>query len=82
MSHVTYILSKELDISDIGKALNDLLSEFLRERLQEEKSLILKKIVSADLTEDEISQIRDRLNEVSKKLVILKSKGGRRLENG
>lgn len=72
LSHITYILSKELDISDIDKAVNDILGKFIKEKLQEEKSEILKRMVSNDLSAEESKQIGDRLKEISKKLVSLK----------
>lgn len=72
LSHVTYILSKELDISDIDKAIDDLKYKFVKEKLQEEKSEILKKLVSKDLEEEEAKQIENRLKEISKKLVNIK----------
>lgn len=72
LSHVTYILSKELDVTDVNKAVNDLLAKFLKEKLQEEKAEILKKLVSSDLSEEESKQMGDRLKEISKKLVSLK----------
>ena len=72
ISHITYILSKELDINDINKAIDDLTSSFIKEKLQEEKSEILKKMVSGDLSQEESSQIGNRLKEISKKLVSLK----------
>lgn len=72
LSHVTYILSKELDISDVDKAVKDLLSKFMKEKLQEEKADILKKMVSSDLNEEQSKQMGNRLKEISKKLVSLK----------
>lgn len=72
LSHVTYILSKESDISDVDKAIEDLKCKFLKEKLQKEKSEILKKLVSTDMDEEEAKQIENRLKEISKKLVNIK----------
>lgn len=72
ISHITYILSKELDINDINKAIDDLTSKFIKEKLQEEKSEILKKMISGNLTQEESNQMGIRLKEISKKLVSLK----------
>lgn len=72
LSHITYILSKELDISDIGKAVDDLASKFVKEKLQEEKAEILKKLVAGSIDQEEAKQIESRLKEISKKLVSLK----------
>lgn len=72
ISHVTYILSKELDITDVDKAIDDLVNRFLKEKLLEEKNLILKKIVSGNLNHDETINIENRLKEISKKLVSIK----------
>lgn len=72
LSHVTYILSKELDINDIDKATEDLKSKFIKEKLQDEKSLILKKLISKDLSDEEVKKMEDRLKDISKKLVNIK----------
>ena len=72
ISHITYILSKELDINDINKAIDDLTSKFIKEKLQEEKSEILRKMVSGELSQEESNQMGNRLKEISKKLVSLK----------
>ena len=72
VSHVTYILSKELDISDVDKATDDLLNKFIKEKLLEEKSLILKRLISGNLDSKETKEIENRLKEISKKLVSIK----------
>lgn len=72
ISHVTYILSKELDITDVDKAVEDLVNKFLKEKLLEEKNLILKKLVSGNLSHEETINIENRLKEISKKLVSIK----------
>ena len=72
VSHITYILSKELDISDVDKAIDDLVNKFLKEKLLEEKSIILKKLVSGNLNSEETLNIENRLKEMSKRLVSIK----------
>lgn len=72
ISHVTYILSKELDINDIDKAVEDISNKFIKEKLQEEKAEILKKLVSIDIDKDEAKKMEERLKEISKKLVKFK----------
>ncbi len=72
VSHITYIMSKELDISDVDKAIDDLVNKFLKEKLLEEKSQILKKLVSGNISKEETTQIENRLKEISKKLVSIK----------
>ena len=72
VSHITYILSKELDISDVDKAIDDLVNKFLKEKLLEEKSIILKKLVSGNLNSEETLNIENRLKEISKRLVSIK----------
>ena len=52
--------------------MDDVVSKFVKEKLQEEKSQILRKLTSGDLTQEEKSQIESRLKEISQKLVILK----------
>lgn len=72
LSHITYIMSNDFEISDIDKAVEDLSSKFIKEKLQEEKSEILKTLVSSDLNKEEAKEKEIRLKEISKKLVNLK----------
>lgn len=72
ISHITYIMSKELDITDVDKAVEDLINKFIKEKLLEEKSQILKKLISGDISKEETIQIENRLKEISKKLVSIK----------
>lgn len=72
ISHITYILSKELDINDVDKAVDDLMNKFIKEKLLEEKSEILKKLVSGGLGSKETETIENRLKEISQKLVSIK----------
>ena len=65
LSHVTYILSKELDITDIDKAIKDLLSKFVVEKLQEEKTKMLKRLGTSNLSKDETNQIMYKIKEIS-----------------
>ncbi len=80
LSHITYILSKELDITNTEKAINDLVNSFLKEKLGEEKTEILKKLALSNLEPDEMKKIENRLKEISKILVNLKIGGLK--ENG
>lgn len=72
VSHITYIMSKELDITDIDKAVEDLINKFIKDKLLEEKSQILKKLVSGDISKEETIQIENRLKDISRKLVSIK----------
>ncbi len=72
ISHITYILSKELDINDVDKAVNDLMNKFLIDKLLEEKNLILKKLVSENLDKEQTEKIENRLKEISIKIASIK----------
>lgn len=72
LSHITYILSKELDVSDIDKALEDIVSKFAKEKLQEEKGKILKKLTDGNIDTEKMKELEIRLKEISKELVSLK----------
>ncbi len=72
LSHITYILSKEFELSDVDKAVEDLKDKFIKEKLQDEKAEILKKLVSNDLDKEEAKALEVRLKEISKELVNLK----------
>ena len=71
-SHITYILSKELDITDVDKAVKDLVNKFLIDKLQKEKVNILKRLTSGNLGKEEMTDTQNRLKEISKELVSLK----------
>ncbi|MCI9366018.1 MAG: DNA primase [Clostridia bacterium] len=72
VSHITYILSKELDITDVNKAIDELTQKFIKEKLLEEKSAILKELISGNLSTEETRKIENRLKDISKKLVSIK----------
>ncbi len=72
VSQITYILSKELDITDVDKAIDDLVNKFTKDKLLEEKNMILKQLVSGTLNEEETTSIENRLKEISQKLVRIK----------
>lgn len=72
LSHITYILSKEMDLSDTNKALEDLISKFEKEKLQKEKGELLKRILEGKMSREEAEQAENRLKEISKELVSLK----------
>lgn len=72
LSHITYIMSNDFETSDIDKAVEDLSSKFIKEKLQEEKAEILKSLVSDNLDKGEAKKKEIRLKEISKKLVNLK----------
>ena len=75
LSHITYILSKETEMKNTDKAIEDLVNSFIKERLQEEKSTILKRLISKDIDKEESKQLETRLKEISelsKKLVNIK----------
>ncbi len=71
ISHITYILSKEEDITQTEKAVDDLIKNFAKERLREEKANILKKLALGGLKVEEAKEIEGRLRDISKKLVML-----------
>lgn len=72
VSSITYIMSKELYINDIDKAVEDVLSKFIKGKLQEEKSDILRRLVSKELTKEEERDLGNRLNEINKKICSIK----------
>ncbi len=72
ISHITYIMSKEEDIDNVDKAIDDLVNKFLKEKLLEEKNDILKKLISGSLSEEETKEVENRLKEISKRIVNIK----------
>lgn len=72
LSHVTYILSKEMEMTDIDKAVQDLIRKFAKDKLTEEKNEILRKLSEGRLNEDETKDQENRLKEIIVQLVKLK----------
>ncbi len=68
VSHITYILSKEQDINNVDKAVDELINKFILEKLLEEKSAILKSIASKTLSKEEEKQKETRLMEIGKRI--------------
>lgn len=74
MSHVTYILLKEIDVNDIDKAVEDGINNFVKEKLQNEKAEILKRMISPDIEKEEATRIGDRLKKITSKLNSIKNR--------
>ncbi len=72
ISHITYILSKDLEINDLDKAINDLINKFLITKLLEEKNSILEQLVSEKLDKEQTTKIENRLQEISLKIASIK----------
>ena len=74
MSHITYILSKEMDIDNIDKAIEDIRDKFMEDRLKNEQLEIIKKIGTSSIDKDEEKFMKDRLNEIRDKLKVIKNR--------
>ena len=68
INHITYIMSTDFDITDTGKAVDDVLNKFKKEKILNRKNEILKKISSGNVTDNELLELEDELRSLSKKL--------------
>ncbi|MCI9087405.1 MAG: DNA primase [Clostridia bacterium] len=70
ISHLTEIMAYDFEITDVDKAIDDLISIYEKERLVQRRNQILKKL-DGDSAEN-ISQLENELNEVILKLAKMK----------
>ncbi len=70
ISHLTEIMAYDFEITDVDKAIDDLISIYEKERLVQRRNQILKEL-DGDSTEN-ISQLENELNEVILKLAKMK----------
>ena len=70
ISHLTEIMAYDFEITDVDKAIDDLISIYEKERLVQRRNQILKEL-DGDSTEN-ISQLENELNEVILKLAKIK----------
>ena len=70
ISHLTEIMAYDFEITDVDKAIDDLISIYEKERIVQRRNQILKEL-DGDSTEN-ISQLENELNEVILKLAKMK----------
>lgn len=72
VNHITYIMAYDFEITDVKKALEDMLYLYEKEKVIEEKNNILLKLENREIGQDEQRKLEERLNELIIKLARMK----------
>lgn len=72
ISHITYIMADDYDVTDIDKAIEDILKIYIKEKNINQRNDILKKLESPNLANDERVNLENELREVMKRLTKMK----------
>ena len=72
VSHITYIMAYDFEITDINKAEEDLIHTYEREKIISKRNDILKKLEDKSKSSEEISLLEKQLNDIIIKLAKMK----------
>ncbi len=72
VNHITYIMAYDFQITDVKRAIEDMVSIYEKERLIEEKNDILRQIENKEIGQEEQIKLEERLNELIIKLARMK----------
>ena len=72
LNQITKIMSDDYDITDINKAIIDILNIYEKEKIINKKNEILSKLEDEKLTKEEIVSLENQLSEVIIKLAKMK----------
>lgn len=72
ISHITYIMADDYDVTDVDKAVEDILKTYIKEKNIEQRNNILKKLEDLNLTNDERVNLENQLREIMKRLTKMK----------
>lgn len=72
ISHITFIMADDYDVTDIDKAIDDILKTYIKEKNIEQRNNILKKLEEPNLTNDERVNLENQLREIMKRLTKMK----------
>lgn len=72
INHITYIMAYDFEISDIRKAIEDMINIYEKEKVIEEKNKILEQLDNKQIEVDEQLKLEHRLNELIIKLARMK----------
>ena len=64
ISHITYIMAYDFEITDVNKAEEDLINTYERERIIERRNQVLKFLEDKNLEEDKRKNLEKELNEI------------------
>lgn len=72
ISHITYIMADDYDVTDIEKAIEDILKIYIKEKNINQRNDILKRLESTNLSNDERVNLENELREIMKRLTKMK----------
>lgn len=73
ISHITEIMAYDFEITDVSKAIEDLISIYEKEKLTNRRNAILKQLENIDSSnQEEIKQLENELNDIILKLAKIK----------
>lgn len=72
ISHITYIMADDYDVTDVDKAVDDILKIYEKEKNIYKRNDILKKLESSNLTSNERVNLENELREIMKRLTKMK----------
>ena len=72
ISHITEIMAYDFEITDINKAIDDLINTYEKEKLLNKRNEILKQLENTSLNTEEIKNLESELNNIILKLAKIK----------
>ena len=72
MSHITSILAEDYEISNVNKAVGDILNGYEKEKLTQERNEIIKQLENSNISREETSRLEARLSSLIIKIAKMK----------
>lgn len=72
INHLTSIMADDYEITDSKKAIEDIINLYQREKLNDEKNEIIKKLEDKSIALEEINKLEERLSELIIKIAKIK----------
>lgn len=72
INHITYIMADDYDVSNIDKSIEDIIKIYEKEKVIEQKNIILKKLENTNLDKQEARNLEKELSEIIVKLAKMK----------
>ena len=72
INYITYIMADDYDVTDIDKSIEDILKIYEKEKVIEQKNIILKKLENTNLSKEESRSLEKELSTIIIKLAKMK----------
>ena len=72
LNQITKIMADDYDITDVNKAIFDIIKIYEKEKTIEEKNQIISKLEQSDLSKEEAERLENKLSEIIIKLAKMK----------